>query len=426
MTNSELLFCYLLSIFLFFQLIPVNSVIAQQTDISGRELFIEYRCARCHTIGRGRFVGPDLINLKNKYSEQEIARWIMDPTVIYNDKGKKPLNKGYPPMPPLNVPENHAYKITEYLLGYEFKDQQDEKGTIAGNVFNYSRDRERVDGVEVILISYMGDREMERQEAVTNSSGEFTFDDLVWNRSYGISVNYKKAEYTTDKMVFPPDETIIELDLPVYEPTDNTDNISIQQHHIIIDVREDVLYAAEIIDLKNTGNRIYTGKNNDGLNLKGQTMVIDLAKNATNIDLVKGLSRNNLILKDNRIHDKTAIAPGYRRIILTYQIPFDKGDLDFDKNLYFRTENMLVLISSTDIKTYVLGLEEGEEVEFHDQKYSRWQGGGFESGDSIKIRISRPFLHDIISAKLIPILVFLLLLLSAIMYNLFYKKKKTD
>ena len=32
-------------------------------------LFIEKRCITCHVIGRGRFVGPDLYNVFDKYSK---------------------------------------------------------------------------------------------------------------------------------------------------------------------------------------------------------------------------------------------------------------------------------------------------------------------------------------------------------------------
>ncbi len=91
----------------FFCLALYEEIPAQVKDsipTSGKELFIQYRCVRCHTIGRGRFVGPDLEGVNKKYSKNEIQKWLENPQEIYKSKGKMPLNEGYPPMPPLNVP----------------------------------------------------------------------------------------------------------------------------------------------------------------------------------------------------------------------------------------------------------------------------------------------------------------------------------
>lgn len=426
MKKSKIIFCYLFSVFILISLQAGNNAHAQQTDVSGRELFIEYRCSRCHTIGRGKFVGPDLANLKEKYTREEVVTWITGTNKIYEKMGKKPVNEGYPPMPPINVPDKHAERITEYLLEHRFEEQKQDRGTITGNVYNYSQERKSEDGVEVILKAYMGDRQMEERKTVTDSHGEFTFDKLPWNRSYEISVNYNKAEYTTDKMVFPPDESSIELELPVYEPTEKTENIVIQHYHIIMDVREDTMYTAEVIDIKNTGNRIYTGTRNESLDINNETMVITLPKNATNVDIVQGLSRNNLVLRDNSIHDTTAIAPGYRRITITYQLSLDGGAVSLKKKLHLRTESVLVLIGGMDGDVDVSGLEKGKPVTFRDQQYSRWQGGSFESGDVVSVSVSRPFLQNVLSEKMIPVAVFVILLLAGAVYNLFYRGRNSD
>ena len=40
----------------------------------GRKLFVEKRCVTCHVIGRGKFVGPDLWKVGNKYSKQDLIQ----------------------------------------------------------------------------------------------------------------------------------------------------------------------------------------------------------------------------------------------------------------------------------------------------------------------------------------------------------------
>jgi len=63
-------------------------------SLSGEELFIQNRCVRCHTIGRGRFVGPDLAGVNEKYSKGQIVKWIENPQQIYQSSGKMPFNEG--------------------------------------------------------------------------------------------------------------------------------------------------------------------------------------------------------------------------------------------------------------------------------------------------------------------------------------------
>ncbi|HXG31166.1 MAG TPA: cytochrome c, partial [Thermodesulfobacteriota bacterium] len=53
--------------------------VPENTPLSGRELFIKNRCANCHTIGRGRFVGPDLKGVESRYSRDQIEEWMENP-----------------------------------------------------------------------------------------------------------------------------------------------------------------------------------------------------------------------------------------------------------------------------------------------------------------------------------------------------------
>ncbi|KAB2832619.1 MAG: cytochrome c, partial [Candidatus Dadabacteria bacterium] len=58
----------------------------------GRDQFIENRCVRCHTIGRGRFVGPDLSGVGDKYTREDLIKWIENPQQVYQATGKMPVN----------------------------------------------------------------------------------------------------------------------------------------------------------------------------------------------------------------------------------------------------------------------------------------------------------------------------------------------
>lgn len=391
---------------------------------TGRQLFAEHKCSRCHTLGRGRFVGPDLANISDKYKKYEIVRWITRTQEVYDEKGKKPVNKGYPSMPPVSVPDEQAGKIADYLLNFEIKADEDDKGTITGIVYNYSRDGEPVNGAELVLYSYMGDRKMNETASVTGSSGNFGFEDLQWNRSYAVSVLYRGAQYTTDRMVFQPEQTEIELELPVYEPTNNKEDISVRQHHIVIDITEDKLNVIEVIDLINSGKHIFTGSRNDNLNIDKETMVITLAEDAANVSLIQGLSRENLIINNNKIHDTSGITPGLKRIAIGYEVPSGKNSITISKSPYFYTNNMLVLVGDSQYKVSVDRLEKGENVSFNNQDYIRWQGTDLTPDENVTIKLEVSLFDSFLSTRLIPVFIFILVLSAGIIYNILVRKRR--
>jgi cytochrome c551/c552 len=87
-----------------------------------KQLFVQYGCDGCHAIGGGTLLGPDLINAAQKYDHQTLIQWIRDPEALYQERGQKPLNPGYPEMPALEVSAPDAEVIATYLLSLSGKE----------------------------------------------------------------------------------------------------------------------------------------------------------------------------------------------------------------------------------------------------------------------------------------------------------------
>ena len=171
-----------------FPLFFISETNAQQ--ISGKELFLSNRCANCHTIGRGKFVGPDLYEVAKRYSKQEIITWMLNSQDIYKQKDKMPVNKGYPPMPPMNVAPEQAELIYDYLKDFKILKGRLKKGIIKGVVSNDTL-KEEIDGLDVKLTSYLGDISRDEFSIKTDYKGKYVFKNLNWNRAYVISLIFK-------------------------------------------------------------------------------------------------------------------------------------------------------------------------------------------------------------------------------------------
>jgi cytochrome c553 len=81
----------------------------------GRKAYRKYGCAQCHEAGSA----PDLSKVKAKYDKKYIERFVQDPESIYREKGKRPLNEGFTPMPELHVSPKEARQIADFLTDLE-------------------------------------------------------------------------------------------------------------------------------------------------------------------------------------------------------------------------------------------------------------------------------------------------------------------
>ena len=405
----------LITVLIFLTFFTILTVNTHPDETRGRELFEEKGCVRCHTIGRGKFVGPDLLNLKDKYSEEEIISWIVDPNIIYSRLNKMPVNQGYPPMPNFNVSESDAREITDFLINNKIVKSDKPGGDIRGKVINKSTDNIE-EGIDIYLQSFIGDRKTGEKLLITDENGGFNFKDLSWDNSYSIKIKSSGIEYETAKMVFPPDRDVIELELPIFDTIDDNSVININLIHQVITIGEDNLSVAEIYEFENRSNRIFIGKKETGNDIN-KTLKFYIPKKAENIGYIEGISRENILRRDNVAFDTVSFPPGKKRVVITYDLPISFGKNRIDKDFYYNTNTMLLLAAESKNKITVTGLNELDPIFVDNQNYLRWVGDDIKSGSRIGISFSSTKL-EFKTIELYPIVIFGLLFAAAVIIGL--------
>lgn len=385
----------------------------------GRDLFIQNRCVNCHTIGRGKFVGPDLAGVGRKYTKDEIKQWIQNPQQIYQSMGKMPVNEGYPPMPPPQVPEEHIGVIADYLLSKKPFRSTQAFGGIEGTVTNKTSDTV-AGGIELTLRAMLGDRVTDEKKAETDKSGTFKFRDLPWDRGYTITLNYMGTEFVTDKLVFYPDEDTKEVELPVYEPTESDSEIVIRQAHTILQLSPDSISVAELLMFENKDKRIYVGSNaTDG---KRETLKFRLPRDAGNVELIHGITSENIMKTESGFSDTAPVWPGASRIVYTYTIPFKSGKKVIKDTVNYPTDRFLLLVSDTKEKVDVEGLSGGGVVDIQNQKFLQWTGNNLKPGSSIVVTVNKSLDREAI-AKWGALCAVLLIVGGGMLYAFVFKGK---
>lgn len=94
--------------------LTVNAALADR----GKKLFSNKQCNTCHTIGRGKAVGPDLRDVTSRRSLAWIRRMIRTPeTMLLEDSLARALRKehGDIPMPNMKLSEAEVEAVIHYL-----------------------------------------------------------------------------------------------------------------------------------------------------------------------------------------------------------------------------------------------------------------------------------------------------------------------
>ena len=87
----------------------------------GKKLFQERGCAACHSIGKGKITGPDLLGVTKRRDEEWLKKWLKSPdTMIMTDPiAKEMLGVYMVPMPNLGLNDEEIDVLIDY---FEYED----------------------------------------------------------------------------------------------------------------------------------------------------------------------------------------------------------------------------------------------------------------------------------------------------------------
>ncbi|MDA2920281.1 cytochrome c [Desulfobacterota bacterium AH_259_B03_O07] len=93
---------------------------------NGEELFQSKGCVACHTIGKGKLTGPDLLGVTERREEEWLRNWLKNPdTMIFSDPIAKELLKEYfVPMPNQGLTDEDIEVFITYFK-YEDSNQKE-------------------------------------------------------------------------------------------------------------------------------------------------------------------------------------------------------------------------------------------------------------------------------------------------------------
>ena len=414
------LFVFIFS--LFFLIFQQGSVLAQVLS-SGEEIFVQGKCARCHTLGRGRFVGPDLLGVGKKYSREDLIRWAQNPESIYAEQKKKPLNEGYPPMPPMNLSPDDAAEVADYLLGYTLPSGLLEQGKITGRVSNITTEKYQ-GGHDVALISYMGDIRKERRFEKTDSEGRFSFSSLRWDRSYELILFYRGVQYVSGKMVFSPGEDEISVDLPVYDTTDSEEKISLSSLNVIVypDDEGNSVSVTSLYVFNNSGYTVFTGKQMDSDTV---TLLFSVPKDAEDITFSGNVNPDAIVRKGEKLYDTLPFLPGVKKIALSYFVPLSIAGKKFPVSFDYEVGDLAMFARKTGLEIGVSGISPvADNILIHGDTFSKYEASDLKAGSFVVAVSGSSFLKGV-PGRYLPVILFFVFVVAGVGYFLYGKYRSS-
>ncbi len=389
--------------------------------VSGEAVFVEGRCVRCHTLGRGRFVGPDLLGAGKKYSRDDLIKWAQNPEGIYAEKNKKPINEGYPPMPPTDLSQSKAHAVVDYLLNYKSPSGLSQSGTIQGRVRNVTTGEPEA-GQDIALVSYTGDRPQDRYFAKSDPAGNFSFSSLKWDRSYEVTLFHKAVQYVSGKIVFLPGEDRITLDLPVYDTTSSDENISLRSLNLIIypdDAGENVNVTSLYV-FENSGETAFTGEQTDS---GAETLVFSIPEEAVNLTFSGGVSTDAVQRKEKKLYSRLPFLPGMKRIALGYSLSLSEIRGNFHIGLDYEVADLGVFVRKTEHKIR-LEQPEGtaEDIMIHDEAFLKYELSDVKLGD-ITVAVSGASFFNTNLTRYLPAILFFAFVAAGVIYFFIRRKR---
>lgn len=288
-----------------------------------------------------------------------------------------------------NLSDEELWQVLDYVRTFSFEvaaevAAPEGSGILTGQIINGTTG-EPVGNVPVTLHVFQGNSEIDTLTAETNSSGRYTFENLLTEHSilYLVEGTYQDVSYVSpDPGIFAPDSTETTLDLTVYEPTTNAEAIKITQLHYLLAFTPNAINAVQIFVMGNEGNQTFVGD--------GETLSFTIPEGATDVTFQNDPTGTRFVQTGDGYADTAPIVPGEEgsSIVVSYNIPYDSDTLAIDLPLPADTADLNILMSAQGATLNSDQVEFVETRQVQGGEFSIFNGGSLAKGDTLSLNLS--------------------------------------
>ena len=263
-------------------------------------------------------------------------------------------------------------------------------GVISGQVVNGTEDGSSVADLDITLETHLGDGEPAVTTGKTDAEGNFVFDGLNTDPSYGyhVKINYQQAEYESGHIAFAEGETAKVTYIIVYDATTSNEAISVAMAHIVIYVGQESLQVTEFFMFLNQGDHTYIGSIEVTADGKKETLRLPMPPGATEIQLGSQLMECCIVSGEDGLIDTMPVFPGYKEVAYSYQVSHSSGEYTFSRRVDYPTDSYEVLVQGIGVEVSSEQMETKEPLDIEGTIFEYLSAEGLAPGDALTIRLS--------------------------------------
>ncbi len=255
--------------------------------------------------------------------------------------------------------------------------------TITGRVVK-GAEHAPVTGLAVSVHLVRGNQELPGRTLQTDASGTFQFVGLTEGSGleYYVSTEYEQALYTEGPIAVSAGAG--RQDLIVYDVAKDFDKVRVQDHHVIVERKDDGLHVTEIVIFQNDANTAYLGVGVNHASPSG--MRVGLPASVKDFKPGLGLDEPSVNLQGRELTSLRPIPPGQRPLSFTYTVPLS-GRMDLSHRLYFPTVQMTLLLDDPKLLVESKQLRGGGTREQGGKTYATYFASSLPVGSEVSARI---------------------------------------
>ena len=173
-------------------------------------------------------------------------------------------------------------------------------------------------------------------------------------------------------------------DLVVFDVAKDFDKVRVQDHHVIVERKEDGLHVTEIVIFQNDANTAFLGVGVNHASPSG--MRVGLPASVEDFKPGLGLDEPSITLQGRELTSRRPIPPGQRPLSFTFRVPLS-GRMDLSHRLYFPTRQITVLLDDPSLRVESTQLTSGGTREQGGKTYAMYRGNDLPVGAEVAIRI---------------------------------------
>ena len=264
------------------------------------------------------------------------------------------------------------------------------EGVLQGRMLNETVGGASVEGIEVALRTFQGQTESAPRSATVDTQGRFTFEGLDTGEDwrYFPSVRYDGVVYSRGMIAFRPNETVLDVELPVYETTTDEKGISAERVHLFITATGSTLSVSELYVLLNPADRTYVGTSEaEG---RRWTSRFYLPQGSRDVVFDDGQLGGRFLPLEGGFADAEPLWPGRTNVMFSYQLDCPGGTCDLSRAVTHPIANVNVLIPDVGARLDSDRVTFERKLQTQQGDQLNYVGRGIGRGEVLGLRVRLP------------------------------------